>query len=82
MIRSSDEHKWIRLKGISGHGKNRIREHGDLWFVVMVSPDHAPGRAMLRSSNMTFKFKNEMCFDSRWIEMTDDKNFEVVRADL
>ena len=24
----------IKLKGITGHGKNRIREHGELWEVL------------------------------------------------
>jgi len=25
---------WITLKGITGHGRNRIREHGDLWEIL------------------------------------------------
>ena len=24
----------FRLKGLTGHGKNRIREHGELWEVL------------------------------------------------
>jgi len=26
--------KIIRLKGLTGHGKNRIREHSELWEVI------------------------------------------------
>ena len=28
----------IKLKGITGHGKNRIREHGELWEVLELPP--------------------------------------------
>ena len=28
----------LTLKGITGHGKNRIREHGDKWEVLEASP--------------------------------------------
>ena len=28
----------LTLKGITGHGKNRIREHGDKWEVLELPP--------------------------------------------
>ena len=78
MINKTHEDKWVRLKGISGHGKNRIREHGDLWLVIWVK-DH---KVMLRSKDLTFKAKGpkgtEMHFDGRWIDLPTDKNFEIV----
>ena len=55
-INQSDAVKWIRLKGKSGHGKNRIREHGDLWLVVHVDTN----KVMLLSRNTTFKAGDEM----------------------
>ena len=58
-INQSDAVKWIRLKGKSGHGKNRIREHGDLWLVVHVDTN----KVMLRSRNKTFKAGDEMHHD-------------------
>jgi hypothetical protein len=24
----------VKIKGITGHGKNRVREHGDVWKVL------------------------------------------------
>jgi len=73
-IKQTDAGKWIRLKGISGHGKNRIREHGDLWLV-----EHVDGsRVMLRSRNKTFKIGGEFHHDGRWISSSTDKNFEIV----
>ena len=73
-IHQSDAGKWIRLKGKSGHGKNRIREHGDLWLVVHVDTN----KVMLRSRNKTFKCGGELWHDGRWIDSPTDKNFEVV----
>ena len=74
MISKAHINKWIRLKGISGHGKNRIREHGDLWLVVHVDVN----KVMLRSRNKTFKVGDEMHHDGRWIDQGVDKNFEIV----
>ena len=73
-INQSDAVKWIRLKGKSGHGKNRIREHGDLWLVVHVDTN----KVWLRSRNKTFKAGDEMHHDCRWIDQGVDKNFEIV----
>ena len=73
-INQSDAGIWIRLKGKSGHGKNRIREHGDIWLVVHVDTN----KVMLRSRNKTFKVGDEMHHDGRWIDNGIDKNFEVV----
>ena len=74
IVNKSDTGKWIRLKGISGHGKNRIREHGDIWLVVHVDGS----RVMLRSRHKTFKAGGELWHDGRWISSSTDKNFEIV----
>jgi|TARA_B100001250_G_scaffold363952_1_gene343644 hypothetical protein len=74
MINKTHEGKWIRLKGISGHGKNRIREHGDLWFVIRVHEN----KIHLRSRNKTFKCGGVLWHDGRWIDSPTDKNFEIV----
>ena len=73
-INQSDAGIWIRLKGKSGHGKNRIHEHGDIWLVVHVDVN----KVMLRSRNKTFKAGDEMHHDCRWIDQGIDKNFEIV----
>ena len=66
--------EWIRLKGISGHGKNRIREHGDLWLIEAVVGD----RARLRSKEKTFRCGGEMHHDGRWLDLPWDQDFEKV----
>ena len=78
MIDKTDEGKWVRLKGISGHGKNRIREHGDVWMVMTADGN----RIMLRSIKKTFKSGKDMIFDGRWIDLPTDKNFEIIGVDI
>ena len=78
MIDKTHEGKWVRLKGISGHGKNRIREHGDVWLVQMVWIN----KIMLRSKDLTFKVGGELHFDGRWVNIPTDKNFEIVGVDV
>ena len=73
-IKQSNAGQWIRLKGKSGHGKNRIHEHGDLWLVIHVDTN----KVMLRSRNKTFKAGDEIHHDGRWIDQGVDKNFEIV----
>ena len=78
---------WITLKGITGHGKNRIREHGDKWLVVAGEPKSnrarrlahqvRPVRLNLRSENKTLKVSGELHFDGRWVDIFLDKNFEI-----
>lgn len=50
----------LRLKGVTGHGKNRIREHGEEWIVL----DHA---SPIRSEIFIESVKTG---DRRWL--TDD----------
>ena len=62
----------ITLKGKTGHGKNRVREHGDIWEVLTIQdigivsarpmPKHPPIRSVQTG-------------EWRWF---DDINFEVV----
>jgi hypothetical protein len=73
-INQTDAGKWIRLKGISGHGKNRVHEHGDIWLVIHVDTN----KVMLRSRNRTFKIGGVMHHDGRWIDQGIDKNFEII----
>ena len=68
----------IKLTGKTNHGKNRIREHGDLWLVVHVDVN----KVMLQSRNKTFKASDEMHHDGRWIDQGVDKNFKVVGIDV
>ena len=78
MVNKTHEGRWVRLKGISGHGKNRIREHGDVWLVQMVWIN----KIMLRSKDLTFKSGKDMIFDGRWVNIPTDKNFEIIGVDV
>ena len=78
MVNKTHEGKWVRLKGISGHGKNRIREHGDVWLVQTVWIN----KIMLRSKDLTFKSGKDMIFDGRWVSIPIDKNFEIIGVDV
>ena len=63
------EGNWIILKGITGHGKNRIREHGDLWEVL----DLPPGVMSMTPKPPLPPIKSLKTGEWRWL---DDINFE------
>ena len=75
--------QWIKLKGLTGHGKNRIREHGEDWKIKEI---RGGSKLMLESKNETFKVgtgaKAFMVPDGRWIKIHDDKNFEIVKEEI
>ena len=60
------------LKGKTGHGKNRIREHGNVWEVLTDADIGVLGR----SQPMQFPhIRSVQTGEWRWF---DDINFEVV----
>ena len=62
--------KFITLKGLTGHGKNRIREHGDKWEVL----DLPPG--VIKMSHMPgVPIQSLKTGDWRWL---DSANFEII----
>lgn len=61
----------IVLEGISRHGKNRIHQHGNVWFVDEVRGD----RMSLISEHKTFKLGDKMMHDARWVLLKNDSNF-------
>jgi len=67
----------VRLTGITRHGKNRIREQGDLWTVTAMTPARQSSFvpvdteiALLRADSNPEKWW-------RWVEVKNDKNFHV-----
>jgi len=72
----------IQLKGKSLHGKNRIREFGDMFTVIDVRP-HINTTAH-RGCIGPFAFLNcdqpHLLEGSRWIAISnDDPDFEIVQ---
>ena len=61
----------IRLKGITGHGKNRIREHGELWEVL----EFPTGVVSMTPKSALLPIKSVMTGEERWL---DEKNFEII----
>tara|TARA_R110000744_G_scaffold76837_1_gene152068 strand:+ start:902 stop:1096 length:195 start_codon:yes stop_codon:yes gene_type:complete len=60
--------KTVRLKGLTGHGKNRVREHGELWEVLelptgVIKMSHKPSFPCIKSLKTG---------EERWL---DDRNF-------
>lgn len=55
----------VKLKGITNHGKNRIREHGEIWKVI--EPNLTPKPIMLLVESV-------QTGDRRWV----NHNFEVI----
>ena len=63
--------KILRLKGISNHGKNRVREHGELWRVT----EHNSKTHVMRLNEIFIESLETG--DSRWVNPSEDRNFEV-----
>ena len=63
--------KILRLKGISNHGKNRVREHGELWKVT----EHSSKTHVMRLNEIFIESLETG--DSRWVNPSEDRNFEV-----
>jgi hypothetical protein len=64
----------VRLTGITRHGKNRVREQGDVWEVIRMNPTvsfktSAPGPFMLLQATTTINM--------RWVSTVNDDNFLV-----
>lgn len=55
----------IKLKGVTNHGKNRIREHGDEWNVLEPKVTPAPNMLFIQSVKTG---------DTRWL----NHHFEIV----
>ena len=64
----------VKLTGITRHGKNRVREQGEVWEVIRMNPTvsfktKAPGPFMLLQAAEGINM--------RWVSTTNDDNFSV-----
>ena len=71
-----DVGKQVILAGKTRHGKNRIQQHGKLWTVLGVGTFNGRPAMQLQSENKTEGAKGNKGFDSRWVHLADDNNFE------
>ena len=65
----------VVLKGKSRHGKNRIEQHGNQWFVEEFGKFNGADAMLLRSERKTFKLGDNMIRDGRWVLLKNDPNF-------
>ena len=69
----------IILRGISQKGKNRVREHGETWFVlaetdvILFSPSKQGPWLFVAPPNRTMMDKS-----SRWVHLHTDPDFKVI----
>jgi hypothetical protein len=63
--------KKVKLTGITRHGKNRVREQGDIWEVtrLVAFKTNAPGPFVLLQATTTINM--------RWVSTINDDNFSV-----
>ena len=62
----------VRLSGVSRHGKNRIRENGDMWRVLNVKDNSICVRPVLLERKENW----------RWVYLSNDEHMEIVSSDL
>jgi len=67
----------VRLTGITRHGKNRIREQGDLWTVTAVATAHQSSFAPVGARIALLRAETDPSKHWRWVEVENDKNFHV-----
>ena len=71
----------VRLEGKSLKGKNRVREHGELWDVLYVKPFKGKLSYYCQSLADTFKLGNTKVKDARWVECDNDPDFKVTKVE-
>ena len=67
----------MRLAGKTRHGKNRIRENGDMWRVITVDGGDSSiltTKICVRPMNWDTKFWRNW----RWIDLPSDEHMEIV----
>ena len=66
----------ITLRGLTQHGRNRINQHGDKWLVKKIEF----GSVFVESTGDTFSMPGGKVKDSRWVDISWDKDFSIVEG--
>ena len=65
----------LRLEGRNRHGKNRIRENGDMWRVITVDG----GDSSILTTKVCVRPMNlERRDEWRWLDLPSDEHMEIV----
>ena len=67
----------LRLAGITRHGKNRIRENGDMWEVNTVDGRDS---SLLITKVCVAPLKESRRGEWRWIDVPRDEHMEILEV--
>jgi hypothetical protein len=67
----------VKLKGKTKHGKNRVREQGHTWVVVKTMLAHESSFAPVGTEIALLRADKRPDLHWRWVEVENDKNFDV-----
>ena len=65
----------VRLSGKTRHGKNRIRENGDMWRVINVDGAES---SLLVTKICVIPLDISRRSEWRWIDLPEDRDMEIV----
>ena len=65
----------IKLSGKSRHGKNRIRENGDLWEVTNLDGQDS---SVLSTKACVVPIKESRRDEWRWLDLPSDEHMEII----
>ena len=65
----------LRLAGKTRHGKNRIRENGDLWEVTNLDGQDS---SILSTKACVVPIKESRRSEWRWLDLPSDEHMEIV----
>ena len=68
-----------KLSGKTRHGKNRIRENGDMWKVINTDGQDS---SVLSTKICVIPVDMERRENWRWIDIPEDEHMEIVATDL
>ena len=65
----------LRLAGNTRHGKNRIRENGDLWEVTNLDGQDS---SILSTKACVVPIKESRRSEWRWLDLPSDEHMEII----
>ena len=65
----------LKLKGVTRHGKNRIRENGEMWEVITVD---GADSSLLTTKVCVAPLMESRRSEWRWVDVPEDRDMEIV----
>ena len=64
----------VRLSGKTRHGKNRIRENGDMWEVITI---HGKDSSVLSTKICVVPMMEGRRENWRWLDLPEDEHMDI-----